>query len=139
MITKDIHCLLITPRSFALAFTLTLPFQILSSISKIFLVLTLLLLFHLAFLSFLLASFFCFSLFPGFFHTRVDTLLFSPSLSSNQFWGCVLLAMVSPRSPPSFLDHIHPSLLIPYTPCNTSYILSHVLPFFCYCLFHLHS
>ena len=127
------------PRPFALAFSLTLPFQILSPTSKIFLVLTLLLLSHLVFLPFLLASFLCFFLFSGFFHTRVDTLSFSPPLSPSQFWSYVLLAMAFPRSPPFFLDHIYPSLLILHTSCNTSCILFHTLPFFHYCLFHPYS
>ena len=127
------------PRPFALVFTLTLPFQILSSIFKIFLVLTLLLLSHLVFLPFLLASLLCFFLFSGFFYTRVDILLFSPPLFSSQFWGCILPAMASPRSPPFFPDHIHPSLLVLYVSCNTSCILSHTLPFFYYYLFYLYS
>ena len=126
-------------RPFALAFALTLSFQILSSISKIFSALTLLLLPHLAFLLFLLAFFLCFSLFPGFFHTRVDISLFSPFSSFSQFWDYVLPAIVFPRSPPFFLDHIHLSLLIPHALYNTSCILSYTLPFFYYCLFYPYS
>ena len=124
------------PRPFTLAFALTLSFQILSSTSKIFSLLTLLLLPHLVFLLFLLASFLYFFLFPGFFHTRVNTLLFSPLSSPSQFQSCVLPAIVSPRSPPSFLDYIHPFLLILHVPCNTSCILSHILLFLYYYLFH---
>ena len=70
-------------RPFALAFSLTLPFQILSSTSKIFSVLNLLLLPYLVFFLSLLVSFLCFSLFPGFFHTRVDISSFLPPLSSS--------------------------------------------------------
>ena len=87
------------PRPFALAFALTLPFQILSSTSKIFSVLTLLLLPHLVFLSFLLVFFLCFFLFPGFFYTRVDTFSFSLPLSPSQFWGYVIRASKEEKFP----------------------------------------
>jgi len=73
------------PRSLPLALALTLPFQILFFISKIFLALTLSLFSYLAFLLFLLASFLCFSLFPSFFYTRVDTLSFLSPPSPSQF------------------------------------------------------
>ena len=125
------------PRPFVLAFTLTLPFQIPSFISKIFLALVPSQLSHLVFLPFSLASFLCFSLFPGFFHTGVDASSFSPPPSPSQFQGCVLPAMASLRSPLSSPGHIYSSLLILHAPCNTSCILFHTLPFLHYCLFHL--
>ena len=57
------------------------------------------------FFFFLLASFLCFSLFSGFFHTRVDTSLFSPFLLLVNFG-------VMYYQPQYFQDYLHPSQII---------------------------
>ena len=124
-------------RPFTLVFALTRLFKYFLSSPKFF--------WHQLFYYFLIQLFFFFTcffplLFPilWFFPHKGGHLVIFTFSSSSQFWGYVLLAMVFPRLPPSFLDHIHSSLLVPHVPCNTSCILSYILPFFHYCLFYLY-